>query len=86
MTALSQSTKRKLSLLQLADELGNVAKASRRMATICSSVKRLFFMDSSLGSGAIVSSYEWTEERGQVTAIDLNQGAPAGKSISSARV
>jgi transposase InsO family protein len=31
MTALSQSTKRKLSLLQLADELGNVAKACRIM-------------------------------------------------------
>jgi transposase InsO family protein len=31
MTALSQSTKRKLSLLQLADELGNVAKACRLM-------------------------------------------------------
>jgi hypothetical protein len=33
MTALSQSTKRKLSLLQLADELGNVAKAAASWAT-----------------------------------------------------
>ena len=31
MTALSQSTKRKLSLLQLAEELGNVAKACKIM-------------------------------------------------------
>ena len=31
MTALSQSTKRKLSLLQLADELGNVARACKIM-------------------------------------------------------
>ena len=31
MTALSQGIKRKLSLLQLADELGNVAKACRIM-------------------------------------------------------
>lgn len=31
MTALSQSTKRKLSLLQLADELGNVARACKVM-------------------------------------------------------
>jgi len=31
MTALSQSTKRKLSLLQLAEELGNVAKAAKIM-------------------------------------------------------
>jgi hypothetical protein len=29
MTALSQSTRRKLSLLQLAEELGNVSKACR---------------------------------------------------------
>ena len=31
MTALSQSTRRKLSLLQLAEELGNVSKACRIM-------------------------------------------------------
>src|SRR5688572_18571499 len=31
MTALSQSTRRKLSLLQLAEELGNVSKACRVM-------------------------------------------------------
>ena len=31
MTALSQSIKRKLSLLQLAEELGNVAKAAKIM-------------------------------------------------------
>ena len=31
MTALTQSIKRKLSLLQLAEELGNVAKAARIM-------------------------------------------------------
>ena len=31
MTALSQSTRRKLSLLQLAEELGNVSKAARLM-------------------------------------------------------
>jgi hypothetical protein len=31
VTALSQSTKRKLSLLQLADELGNVARACKVM-------------------------------------------------------
>ena len=31
MTVLSQSTKRKLSLLQLADELGNVASACKIM-------------------------------------------------------
>jgi len=31
MTVLSQGIKRKLSLLQLADELGNVAKACRIM-------------------------------------------------------
>ncbi len=31
MTALAHSIKRKLSLLQLADELGNVAKACRIM-------------------------------------------------------
>ena len=31
MTALSQSTKRKLSLLQLVEELGNVAKACKIM-------------------------------------------------------
>jgi hypothetical protein len=31
MTALSQSTRRKLSLLQLAEELGNVSKACRLM-------------------------------------------------------
>jgi Winged helix-turn helix len=31
MTALSQSTKRKLSLRQLAEELGNVAKACKTM-------------------------------------------------------
>ena len=31
MTALSQSIKRKLSLLQLADELGNVARACKIM-------------------------------------------------------
>jgi hypothetical protein len=33
MTALSQSTKSKLSLLQLADELGNVASGCRLMDT-----------------------------------------------------
>ena len=31
MTALTQSTKRKLSLLQLAEELGNVSKACKLM-------------------------------------------------------
>lgn len=31
MTALSQSTRRKLSLLELAEELGNVSKACRIM-------------------------------------------------------
>lgn len=31
MTTLSQSTKRKLSLLQLAEELGNVSKACKLM-------------------------------------------------------
>ena len=31
MTTLSQSTKRKLSLLQLAEELGNVSKACKIM-------------------------------------------------------
>ena len=31
MTALTQSTKRKLSLLQLAEELGNVSKACKIM-------------------------------------------------------
>jgi hypothetical protein len=31
MTTLSQSTKRKLSLLQLAEELGNVSKACKVM-------------------------------------------------------
>ena len=31
MTALRQGSKRKLSLLQLADELGNVARACRSM-------------------------------------------------------
>jgi molybdenum-dependent DNA-binding transcriptional regulator ModE len=31
MTALSHSTKRKLSLLQLAEELGNVSKACKIM-------------------------------------------------------
>jgi len=31
VTALSQSTKRKFSLLQLAEELGNVAKACKIM-------------------------------------------------------
>ncbi len=46
--------------------------ASRRIATICSSLKRLFFMGSLSETEAILRSYDWVKEPGQVTArVDL---------------
>ena len=47
--------------------------ASRRIATICSSVNRAFFISSSLREqGTILSSYERIEEPGQVNAATIH--------------
>src|ERR1051326_612258 len=39
------------------------SSASRRIATICSSVNRVFFMAPSGSEGAILSSFKWSEKR-----------------------
>jgi hypothetical protein len=52
MTATSQSSRRKLSLLQLAEELGNVSKACKLMGyhrDTFYEVKRAFQMDTMAG-------------------------------------
>ena len=54
-----------LSLCFLAVSATVLRSASRRMATIYSSLNRLFLMGSSL-SKSHLSSYPWSEETGQV--------------------
>ena len=56
-----------LTLCFLAATGTDVASASRRMATICSRLNRLFLMGSSLTKSHLPKNY-WSEETGQVTS------------------
>jgi hypothetical protein len=49
--------------------------ASRRIATICSSVNRVFFMAPHRAEGAILSSFSWSENR-QAGQRDFRAAAP----------
>jgi hypothetical protein len=55
-----------LTLFLRAASATDVRSASRKMATICSSVNRLFLMGSSLSKSHLPKNH-WSEETGQVT-------------------
>ena len=57
-----------LTLCFLAAAATDVASASRRMATICSSLNRLFLMGSSLSKSHLHRNH-WSEETGQVMGL-----------------